>query len=340
MKQARLGRTNLTVSRSGFGAIPIQRISFAEAERLLRKAYAGGITFFDTARGYTDSEEKIGAALSGLRQEVIIATKSRGRNRKKVLEEIATSLAKLKTGYVDLLQLHDPNPLPDPDDPESAYSGLLEARARGMTRYIGLTNHKLPLAMEAVQSGLYDTVQFPLSFLSSSQELDLARICREKDVGFIAMKALSGGLITNIAAAFAFIRQYDNVVPIWGMEREWQLNQFLSLESDPPALDSVMLKSIDKDREELSGSFCRACGYCLPCPESIPIPTAARMSLLLARTPYQKLISEEWKAKMELIDNCRDCGHCRANCPYELDTPALLRKMLAEYRAAYPKLRN
>lgn len=337
MEKIRLGRTNLMVSRSGFGALPIQRVSFDEARLLLRKAYDNGINFFDTARGYTDSEDKIGYALSDVRKDIIIATKSGASDRKTLLQHLETSLLKMKTDYVDILQLHNPQKLPDPEDPESTYNGLLEAKKKGLTRFIGITSHRLSDALSAVESGLYDTVQFPLNSLSSEEDLKLVEKCKSKDVGLIAMKGLSGGLITNAASTFAFLRQFDNVVPIWGIQREKELDEFLALEKNPPKLDENMLRIIKKDREELSGNFCRGCGYCLPCPAKIPIPMAARMALCLRRMPTEGFMSEEWKESMERIENCINCGHCKAHCPYGLDTPALLKSNLKDYREFYKK---
>ena len=203
MEKIGLGRTGLMVSRSGFGAIPIQRISTAEAGRLLRKACENGINFFDTARSYTDSEEKIGLAFADVRGEILLATKGKGESRKKVLEDLETSLRLLRTDYVDLLQIHNLKKALDPEEPDGAYQGLLAAREKGMTRFIGMTTHRLDVALEAAASGLYDTVQFPLSMISSKKDLTLIGACRDRDVGLIAMKALSGGLITNAAAAFA-----------------------------------------------------------------------------------------------------------------------------------------
>ena len=332
MKKIKLGRTNLMVSRVGFGALPIQRISLEEAAYLLRKAYDNGINFFDTARGYTDSEEKIGYALSDVRPNIIIATKSHAKDKKTLFENLETSLKNLKTDYIDIYQLHNPPELPDPDDPDGLYSGLLEARQKGMIRFIGITNHRLNVAMDAVTSGLYDTIQFPFSSLSSDEDVKLVKEAGKYDIGFIAMKPLSGGLITRVAATFAFLSQFDNVVPIWGIQRKWELDEFIRLENNPPALDDNMWKVIEQDRKELQGAFCRGCGYCLPCPADIPIPFAARMSLLLKRAPYQGYLSDEWNERMERIERCTGCGHCRAHCPYGLDTPALLKTNLKEYR--------
>ena len=340
MDKIKLGRTNLMVTRSGFGALPVQRVSFEEAKNILRKAYDNGINFFDTARAYSDSEEKIGYSLSDVRNEIIIATKSHAKDRKTLLEHLQISLKNLKTDYVDILQLHNPGILPDPEDPEGLYAGLLEAKEKGLVRFIGITNHKIKNAMDAAASGLYDTVQFPLSSLSADIDLKLIEECKKRNVGLIAMKALSGGLITNAASAFSFLRQFDNVVPIWGIQRETELDEFISLEKNPPPLDESMWSIINKDRTELSGDFCRACGYCLPCPAGIEIPTCARISLLLKRAPYQGFLEDSFKEKMELINNCIECGHCKNHCPYKLDTPNLLKRELKNYNEFYAKHKN
>ncbi|GCD10231.1 aldo/keto reductase [Clostridium tagluense] len=340
MDKIKLGRTNLMVTRSGFGALPVQRVSFEEAKKILRKAYDNGINFFDTARAYSDSEEKIGYSLADVRNEIIIATKSHANDRKTLLEHLQISLKNLKTDYVDILQLHNPDILPNPEDPEGLYAGLLEAKKRGLVRFIGITNHKIKNAMDAASSGLYDTIQFPLSSLSADIDLSLIKECSERNVGLIAMKALSGGLITNAASAFSFLRQFDNVVPIWGIQRETELDEFISLEKNPPPLDESMWSIINKDRTELSGDFCRACGYCLPCPAGIEIPTSARISLLLKRAPYQGFLEDSFNEKMKLINNCIECGHCKNHCPYKLDTPNLLKRELKNYNEFYAKHKN
>jgi len=332
MHTTTLGRTGLIVTRTAFGVLPIQRVEMAEASRILRRAYEAGITFYDTARAYSDSEEKIGAALADVRDHIVIATKSGATTRKGVLADLETSLRNLRTDHVDLLQLHNPGTLPDPNDPESSFAGMLEARDKGMIRFLGITNHRRERAEEAIASGLYDTLQFPLCMISSPEDLALIEACRKADMGLIAMKALSGGLITNARAAFAFLWQFENVVPIWGIQRLSELEEFLVLDAAPPVCDEAMLAEIAVDRDALQEDFCRACGYCLPCPAEIPIPMAARMSLLLRRMPPERLLGEEWAANMARVEDCIDCGHCRDHCPYGLDTPALLRRNLADYR--------
>lgn len=333
MQKTRLGRTNLSVTRTAFGALPIQRVDFETAKKILRAAYDAGINFFDTAIGYSDSEQKIGYALSDVRENIIIATKTWGNDKKTVLEHIETSIQRMKTDYIDILQLHNPSDVPDPNDPNSPYAALLEAKKSGKIRFIGISNHRLDTAVKAVKSGLFDTLQFPLSYISDQKDLDLIDLCEKHDVGLIAMKALCGGLITNAKTAFAFLRQYENVVPIWGIQRESELQEFLELDANPPILDDKLKAEIEKDRGELAGDFCRGCGYCLPCPAEIPIPMAARMSFLLRRAPTSNFLSDEWKKNMQKIENCIHCNACKERCPYELDTPALLKKMYEDYQS-------
>ncbi len=335
MKKIRLGRTELRVGASSFGALPVQRLSKSEAVKLLRQAYELGMNYFDTAHGYTDSEEKIGLALSDVRKEIIISTKSPAKDKKTLLEDIETSLERMKTDYIDLLQLHNPDTLPDPEDPDGLYGGLLEAKRQGMIRHIGITNHSLERAAAAVKSGKYETIQYPFSSLASEEEIELTKLAKKEDVGFIAMKGLSGGLITNAATTFSFIKQYDNVVPIWGIQRESELLEFIEMEKNPPAYDEAMKELIRKDREELAGNFCRGCGYCKPCPAGIDIPTMARMSLLLRRSPYQRYMTEEFKEQMMVIEKCLHCNACMSRCPYHLNTPELLQENLKDYLQFY-----
>lgn len=333
MKTVTLGRTQLVVPQLGFGALPIQRVPSPEAERIIRKAFDHGVRFFDTARFYTDSEEKLGRALQDVRADVVLATKTMATDYAAAKEQLATSLRNLRTGYIDLIQLHNPDTLPDPADTNSAYAALVEARNAGLVRHIGLTNHRLELAVTGVRSGMFDTLQFPLSYLSTSEELELVALCRECNVGLIAMKALAGGLLTNIRAAFAFLRRFDNLVPIWGIQRESELDEFLALESTPPELTADLMDAIAKERQELGSAFCRGCGYCLPCPAEIPIHWAARMPQLLRRAPVEGLLSAHWQQQMARIEDCTECGACASRCPYRLDTPRLLKEALLDYRS-------
>jgi uncharacterized protein len=321
-----LGRTGLTVNKNGFGALPIQRIPRQEAVYLLRKAADNGINFFDTARRYTDSEEKMGEALAGRRSQVIIGSKTGVRSAAEFWNELHQSLSDLRTDYLDLYQFHNPDFCPRPGDGSGLYDAMLEARQQGKIRFIGLTNHRLAVARECVESGLYDTLQFPFSYLASQPDLDMVEASRSHSLGFIAMKALSGGLITNSAAAYAYLAQYDHVLPIWGIQRENELDEFLSYHDNPPAINAQVAEQIALDRQALAGDFCRGCGYCMPCPAGIEISNCARMIRLLERSPRGPWLSESWQREMKKIEDCLECGQCKAKCPYELDTPALLRK--------------
>lgn len=331
MARVTLGKTGITVEKNSFGALPIQRITREEAVRLLRKAYDHGVTFFDTARYYTDSEEKVGAAFEGMRERVYIATKTGARDTESFWRELHTSLEKLKTDYIDIYQFHNPSFCPKPGDGTGLYEAMLEAKEKGMIRHIGITNHRLNIAHEAVESGLYETLQFPFCYLATQKDIALVEACREADMGFIAMKALSGGLINHSAAAYAYLAQYDNVLPIWGVQRESELDEFLSYIDNPPGMTEEIAELIEKDRRELRGEFCRGCGYCMPCPVGIEINNCARMSLMIRRAPSAAQLTEEAQAKMRLIEKCLHCGKCKAKCPYGLDTPSLLEKNYKDY---------
>lgn len=335
MTNIRLGKTEIITNKNGFGALPIQRISFEEADALIMHAYNNGITFFDTARFYTDSEEKLGKSLCarGLRDKVYLASKTMCNNTEAFWSQLETTLTNLQTDYLDLYQFHNPAFCPKPEDGTGLYEAMLAAKAQGKIRHIGITNHRLAIAEEAIRSGLYETLQFPFSYLSSEAELNLVAMCKEADMGFIAMKAMSGGLITRADAAYAFIDQFDNVLPIWGVQKMDELNQFLACTENPPAMDDSITAFIQKEREDLAGDFCRGCGYCMPCPVGIKINDCARMSLMIRRAPTDTYMNEAFQAEMEKIENCLHCGQCAEKCPYSLDTPALLEKNLIDYRS-------
>lgn len=332
MEQVMLGRTGIITNKNGFGALPIQRVSTEYAGMLLKKAYCAGITFFDTARSYSDSEEKIGLALSDVRQDIILATKTPSTTVEGFWRDLETSLRLMKTNYIDLYQFHNPDFCPKPGDGSGLYEAMLEVKKQGKIRFIGITNHRLHVAEEAVRSGFYDTLQFPFCYLASDRDIALVKLCREKNVGFISMKGLSGGLITNSAAAYAWQAQFDNTLPIWGVQREEELDEFLSYMENPPKMDGEIGAFIEKDRKELIGNFCRACGYCMPCPAGIVINQCARMSQLIRRSPSANWLTEESQKMMMKIEDCRNCGQCKKKCPYGLDTPTLLKQNLADYK--------
>lgn len=335
MKKIKLGRTGLMVTKPAMGCLPVQRCEKDYAVRLLRAAYEGGINYFDTANAYTDSEEKLGLALSDVRDRVIISTKSAAGDKKGVLDHIENSLRMLKTDHIDLFQFHQVARVPDVNDENGPYAGALEAKRRGWIGHIGVTSHRVDVAEACIASGDFETLQFPFSYISTERDLALAEKCREADMGFIAMKGLAGGLLSNARACAAFMNGFDNVAPIWGIQKLEELEQWLRLAEEELLPDEELGAFIKKERQELAGSFCRSCGYCMPCPMGIEIRNCARMDMLLRRSPWQQYMTDEWREKMERIEDCIGCRQCSSRCPYELDTPELLKYMLKDYREFY-----
>ncbi len=332
MKTITLGKTGITSPQNAFGALPVQRVPLEDAVKLLRRAYEGGFTFFDTARDYTDSEVKLGAAFDGIRDKIHIASKTHARTPEKLWEELDTTLKNLRTDYLDLYQLHCVDQCYRPGDGTGMYEALCEAKEKGLIRHIGITTHKIGVAEEIVASGLYETLQYPLCYLASDRDLALVEACRKADMGFIAMKGLSGGLLTNSKACMAFMTQFDNVLPIWGIQKEKELDEWLAFFDDTPTMTDEIKAIIDKDRLELIGEFCRGCGYCSPCSVGIVINQCARMAQMIRRAPSDTWLGEKWQAEMEKIENCINCGACLSRCPYGLNIPELLKKNLEDYR--------
>lgn len=335
MQQIRLGKTELTVTKPAMGCLPVQRCGDEYAVELLQRAYDGGIRYFDTANSYTDSEKKMGMALADVRDSIIISTKSASSTKEGVLAHIENSLKMLKTDRIDLFQFHCVPAVPDPNDENGAYAGALEAKARGWIDHIGVTTHSIDVAEQCVDSGWFETMQFPFSYISSERDLALAERCRKHDMGFIAMKGLAGGMLTNARACTAFMNQYDNVAPIWGIQKFEELDEWIDCGNEDIRLDDELLAIIKKDREELAGSFCRSCGYCMPCPVGIDIRQCARMNMLIRRSPWRQYFTPEWQAKMERINDCIGCRSCAGKCPYHIDTPNLLKYMLKDYKEFY-----
>ncbi len=329
----RLGKTSIETPQNAFGALPIQRVSQNEAIKLLREAFDGGMTYFDTARYYSDSEHKMGLAFEGMRDKIFIATKTGAVTADGFEKDLETSLKELKTDYIDVYQFHNPAFCPRPGDESGIYDAMLKAKEQGKVRHIGITNHRLAIAKEAILSGLYETLQFPFSYLAGPKDIELVDMCRKADMGFVAMKALSGGLITDSRAAFAYISMYDNVLPIWGIQREAELKEWLSYMDDTPSYTDEMKAFVAGEKTQLAGDFCRGCGYCMPtCPAGITINQCARMILMLRRAPSDVWLSEHWQNEMKKIEDCIECGQCIQHCPYELNTPELLRKNYEDYK--------
>ena len=321
MRKFMFGNTGMEISRTGFGALPIQRISFDAAKEILIAALDGGINFIDTARMYSDSEEKIGYAISDRRDEFFVATKSHAKTGEEMKMHLETSLKNMKTDHVDVYQFHNPSFVPVPGGADGLYDAALEAKKAGKIRFIGITQHSIDLAFEAVNN-----------HLASERDIELVKLCKEKGVGFIAMKALSGGLVTDASVPFSFLDDFDNVVPIWRIQRMNELEEILGYSENPPEKTEAVAAKIAADRAELVGSFCRSCGYCEPCPVGIPIRNANRMKQLMTRSPYKPYLSKAWQENMEKIADCTSCGACAKKCPYSIKPYETLKGQLEWYR--------
>jgi len=330
MRKIVLGKTNLKVTKTAFGALPIQRRTIEDAVEVLRMAKDTGINFFDTARAYTDSEKKVGIAFKNCREDVIIATKTHITSLHDVKRNLETSLEMLQTDYIDIYQFHNAKDVPMIDSP--MYQFIVDMKNQGVIKHIGVSAHSYDSAVKAVESGLYETLQYPIFCLSDEKDLGLIQKCSDNNVGIIAMKGMGGGLIDNPKVAFSFFEKYDNISTIWGIQSKEELNDFVELEKNPPVMDGVFKKEIKKYKEELGGDFCRSCGYCLSaCPAEIKISNCARMSQLLKRAVWQDFVSDTWQENMKKIEECIECRKCIEKCPYSLDIPNLLKKNLKEY---------
>ncbi|NLT58064.1 MAG: aldo/keto reductase [Clostridiales bacterium] len=339
MEKVRLGRTEILATRTAFGALPLQRQPVEEVTKLLRHAYDSGINFYDTARMYSDSEEKIGIALGDVRDKIFISSKTHQFTAAQVRENLETSLRNLKTDYIDLMQVHNPPFCPRPGGEDGVYDELLKAKQEGKIRHIGLTNHREHIAREAVESGLYETLQFPFSYLSSASELQLKQVCIEADMGFLAMKPFGGGVMASGAAVYWFFMQHRDVVPLYGMQHMHELEEMLGYTDNPPQ-EAEVAAIIEEDRRELSGNFCRNCGYCAPCPIGIRTDMVLRSYYNLRRMPLFQMMTEDWYNMMKVTEDCIACGSCSSKCPYELDPPSrfeALRADFFEHWAAYHK---
>jgi predicted aldo/keto reductase-like oxidoreductase len=334
MKSIRLGKTGLQVSRIGFGGIPIQRLTAPEAVQLVRHCLELGVTFFDTANGYSTSEERIGKALAGCREQVVIATKTPARDRATALEHLELSLRRLNTDVIDLWQLHNVSTFEAYEQvlaPKGALEAARQALETGKVRHIGITSHSMDVAREAVPSGHFETVQFPFNFVTHEPAQQLVPLVREHDVGFIAMKPLGGGLLSDANLCIKYLLQFDNVVPDPGIQRTREIEEIVEIVAGSWELTPAEWQAIDLIRGEVGTRFCRRCGYCEPCPQGVRISTVMNMRSFLQRLPAERL-ADGWLAEAAAsARDCVECSECEEKCPYQLP----IREMLVENIAFY-----
>lgn len=253
MEYIALGKSNLLVSRTAFGAYGLQHIESDEvASSLVLKAYEGGINFFDTARSKPESEKRLGDSIQQIRQNIILSTKTEAFTPSQIRMDLEESLVALKTDYVDLYQIANPPFVPQKDDSDGIYKTLRVLKESGKTRHIGIATDSVVIARQAIESGLYETIQLPFNMLSADDSVEIVKICEEQDIGFIAMQPLCGGVIRNIPLAYGFFRQYENTVPLWGVRSEEELMQILYFQSHPPIVDEKFKEEAEQAREFFS----------------------------------------------------------------------------------------
>lgn len=330
-----LGKTGLQISRMGFGGIPIQRIDAEGTKQLVHQLKAAGVNFIDTARAYTVSEEYLGYALEGIREDFVLATKGRGRTKADMAADIDKSLKNLRTDYIDLYQMHNvtPEEFPKVMEPGGALEALMEAKAAGKIRHIGVTAHSLDTFAMALEQDWVETIMFPYNIVETQAEALIAKAA-EKNIGFICMKPLAGGAIEDAALALRYVCANPNVtVVIPGMAEAKELEQNLAAASDTSQLKQEEKAGFLKIRSDLGTQFCRRCNYCQPCSVGIGISSAFLFDGYLQRYGLRDWAIERYMGMNKKASDCIGCGACEQRCPYQLP----IRKMLAEVAAHFGK---
>ncbi|MCF8035110.1 MAG: aldo/keto reductase [Desulfarculaceae bacterium] len=334
MKNVTLGNTGLVVSEFGFGGIPLTRVPEDEAARIIHRALELGVRFFDTARLYGDSEVKMARALEGRRDEVVLASKTISRDAKGAEADLAQTLDNLRTDHLDLYQLHNvakDEVLAQVMAPGGAYEAAQKARQEGRVGHIGFSSHHPDIALQAIESGKFATVQFACNFVEDEAAGKVFAAAQKRGMGCIAMKPLGGGLLERADLCFRWLQTVPGVVPIPGIQAMSELDQIAALYADRKPLSDVDRADMERIRSELGSRFCHRCGYCMPCPNGIDIPIAMLFRSQVRRFPAQELARLSGRA-MEAIEDCEQCGECEARCPYELPIPEMLGEILNEWR--------
>jgi predicted aldo/keto reductase-like oxidoreductase len=321
------------------GGIPLQRPSEDEAIQVVHRALELGINFIDTAAGYGNSEERVGKALVGRREQVIIATKSGQRSKAEAAAELERSLRRLRTDVIDVWQLHNissAEAYAQVTGPGGSLEAAQEALQAGKIRHVGVSSHNLDVAMEAVRSGHFETIQFPFNYVTREPADELIPLTREHDVGFIGMKPFAGGMLRNATLSIKYVLQFDSVVPDPGIEKVKEIEEIVAIvESGDWELTPQERQEIEARRAELGTRFCRQCGYCQPCPEDVVIPMVMITQGMWKLWPREIFLG--WMG--QVIDgarNCVQCGECEQKCPYQLP----IREIIAENVAFYESVRS
>ena len=333
MEYVTLGKTGLKISRMGFGGIPIQRIDAAGTKKIMEVMVANGINFIDTARGYTVSESFIGEAIDGMRDKFILATKSMSRTKEAMAKDIDISLGNLRTDYIDLYQIHNPNmeQFMQVMEPGGALEALKEAKAAGKIGHIGVTLHSVEIFEKALEQDWVETIMFPYNIVETQGE-ELIRKCTEKNIGFIDMKPLAGGAIEDGRLALRFICANPNVtVVIPGMYDVAEVEQNLEAVNDQSPLSEEELEKMAQVRKELGTNFCRRCNYCQPCAAGINISGCFLFQGYLDRYGLGGWAKERYSAMPVKASACIDCGACESRCPYNLPIRDMLKECAEKF---------
>jgi predicted aldo/keto reductase-like oxidoreductase len=333
MKSMRLGKTRLNVSELGFGGIPIIRLDFDDAVQVVRHCFEKGITFFDTANVYGDSEKKIGAALESIRDKVVLATKTLMRDADVAADHIEYSLENLRTDCIDIYQLHNlakDDVLEKVLAPGGAYEALAKARDDGKIRFIGFSSHNIATAIKGCRTGKFDTLQFPFNFIECDPADDLFKVAREMDMGIIGMKPLGGGLLERADLCFRFLQQHPYSVPIPGIQAIEEVDEIVELYESRRPLSDADKADMEKIHAELGKQFCHRCEYCMPCEQGVLVPGVLNFKSVSKRLMPAAAITMA-SAAMETVEKCEECGECIERCPYDLPIPDLLKENLAIY---------
>jgi len=336
MEKVRLGRTEMMVTGLGFGGIPIQRVPEEEAIAVVNKCLDLGINFLDTANGYTTSEERIGRAIKGKREEIILATKSLARTREDIEKHLKLSLERLGTDYIDLYQLHnvsDAETLETVLDPNGPRAVIEDAKKAGVVKHIGITSHQVDVAKDIIKTDLFETIMFPFNFMVYEGNDELLSLARQHDVGFIAMKPLAGGMIANATIAIKYLLQFPDTVLIPGIERVPEIEEIARVFEGPKEMTVGEKREMERIKEELGTRFCRKCDYCQPCTAGISISDVMAFPNLAKRLPPVRLYSGKFAESFEKAADCTDCGECEERCPYNLPIRDMMKEHLKMHRA-------
>ena len=337
MRRVVLGKSGLQVSAVGFGGIPIMRLSMDDAVRTVRAALDLGVTFIDTAASYADSQEKIGRAIQGYRDRLVLATKSGAKDREAMLADIDTARRDLAVDRIDLYQLHgvsSPEAWEKIRAPGGALEALLEARDNGWVDHLGFTSHNVDVALELAEDPRFETVQFPFNMVTHEPADRLIPKARNAGLGFIVMKPMCGGQFDDAALAFKFLNGYPDLVPIPGVERPEEIREIVAIVESRAVLEGAERQRAERVAAELGKLFCRRCGYCEPCPQGVPVTTAMIFDSFAKRMPRDHLVAGPAKRVAEKVPECVECGECEEKCPYHLPIMETIKASLRKARAA------